>query len=56
MKIYSFTLINKDLVIRDFFHEGYEKQPIFLRINIYRDRFIRLLGLSQSTYIDNMLK
>jgi len=27
-----------------------------LKINIYRDRIRRLLGLSQSTYIDNMLK
>ena len=27
-----------------------------LGIRIYRDKFKRLLGLSQSTYIDKMLK
>ena len=30
--------------------------PYILRIKIYRDRSKRLYGLSQSTYIENMLK
>ena len=42
---------NKDFSMKDLGEAAY-----ILGIKIYRDRSIRLIGLSQSTYLDKVLK
>ena len=46
----------KDLLSNKFFMKDLEEAAYILGIKIYRDRSKRLLGLSQSTYIDKVLK
>ena len=43
-------------ILSQFFIKDLGEASYILGIKIYRDRYRRLLGLSQSTYIDTMLK
>jgi hypothetical protein len=44
------------LFVRSFSKEDLSKAAYILGIKIYRDRSRRLIGLSQSTYLDKILK
>ena len=47
---------HKGLFERSFSKEGLNKAAYILGNKIYRDRSRRLIGLSQSTYLDKVLK
>ena len=46
----------KGVFVRSFSKKDLGEAAYILSIKIYRDRSRRLIGLSQSTYLDNFLK
>ena len=52
----NYSAKHKGLFERSFSKKDLGEATYILSINIYRDRFRRLIGLSQSTYLDKVLK
>jgi hypothetical protein len=63
MKLHFFTLDSTNLVVEEFFHEGYERSSLYIwnKNQNKKNLKLRLLGLLlfglfQSVYIDKLLK